>query len=104
MNHRSPQILTTPTKPYNLRSRLAPLSSPEHLNGSEDGGEDIWCEQPPSDMTEMALTEELRQVQVRMCEIFGKCEPNREKKKKKDVKSASDFFSGASQQGADTAE
>lgn len=47
-----------------MRSRLVPLSSPEHLNGDEDDGEDIWCEQPPSDMTEMALTEELRQVQV----------------------------------------
>lgn len=64
VNHRSTQILTTPTKPYNLRSRLAPLSSPEHLNEGEDGGEDIWCEQPPSEMTEMALTEELQQVQV----------------------------------------
>ncbi|XP_061599761.1 kinesin-like protein KIF15 isoform X2 [Cololabis saira] len=54
------KILTTPTKAYNLRSRLVPLSSPEHLN---EGGDDIWAEQPPSDMTEMALTEELRQVQ-----------------------------------------
>lgn len=59
------QILTTPTKAYNLRSRFVPLCSPEHLNGADDGGEDIWSEQPPSDMTEMALTEELRQVQVR---------------------------------------
>ncbi|MEQ2207055.1 hypothetical protein XENOCAPTIV_006540 [Xenoophorus captivus] len=58
-------ILTTPTKAYNLRSRFVPLSSPEHLNGFDNDGEDIWSEQPPSDMTEMALTEELRQVQVR---------------------------------------
>ncbi|XP_034531581.1 kinesin-like protein KIF15-A [Notolabrus celidotus] len=57
------KILTTPTKAYNLRSRLVPLASPEHLNGIDDGGDDIWCEQPPPDMTEMALTEELRQVQ-----------------------------------------
>ncbi|XP_075874199.1 kinesin-like protein KIF15 [Nelusetta ayraudi] len=63
------KILTTPTKPYNLRSRLAPLSSPEHLNGNEDGEEDIWCEQPPSDMTEMALTEELRQVQEQASKV-----------------------------------
>ncbi|KAM6969130.1 kinesin-like protein KIF15 [Tautogolabrus adspersus] len=57
------KILTTPTKAYNLRSRFVPLSSPEHLNGTDDGGDDIWSEQPPSDMAEMALTEELRQVQ-----------------------------------------
>ena len=58
------QILSTPTKAYNLRSRLVPLSSPEHLNGTDNNADDIWAEQPPSDMTEMALTEELRQVQV----------------------------------------
>lgn len=65
------KILTTPTKAYNLRSRLVPLSSPEHLNGGGDdgGGEDIWSEQPPSDMTEMALTEELRQVQDQMSRV-----------------------------------
>uniref|UniRef100_A0A3B4A5W6 Uncharacterized protein n=1 Tax=Periophthalmus magnuspinnatus TaxID=409849 RepID=A0A3B4A5W6_9GOBI len=57
------KILTTPTKAYNLRSRIVPFSSPEHLNGSENN-EDIWNEQPPTEMTEMALTEELRQVQV----------------------------------------
>uniref|UniRef100_A0A671WE75 Kinesin family member 15 n=1 Tax=Sparus aurata TaxID=8175 RepID=A0A671WE75_SPAAU len=57
------KILTTPTKAYNLRSRLVPLSSPEHLNGTNGEGDDIWDEEPPSDMTEMALTEELRQVQ-----------------------------------------
>ncbi|XP_072314435.1 kinesin-like protein KIF15 [Eucyclogobius newberryi] len=56
------KILTTPTKAYNLRSRLVPFSSPDHLNGSEYN-EDIWNEQPPTEMTEMALTEELRQVQ-----------------------------------------
>ncbi|KAK7904386.1 hypothetical protein WMY93_016993 [Mugilogobius chulae] len=56
------KILTTPTKAYNLRSRLVPFSSPEHLNGS-DINEAIWDEPPPNEMTEMALTEELRQVQ-----------------------------------------
>ncbi|XP_008282437.1 kinesin-like protein KIF15 [Stegastes partitus] len=57
------KILTTPTKAYNLRSRFVPLSSPEHLNGEDDKADNIWSEQPPSDMGEMALTEELRQVQ-----------------------------------------
>ncbi|XP_068582457.1 kinesin-like protein KIF15 [Cebidichthys violaceus] len=57
------KILTTPTKAYNLRTRLVPLSSPDHLNGTDNNADDIWTEQPPSDMTEMALTEELRQVQ-----------------------------------------
>lgn len=57
------KILTTPTNTYNLRSRLVPLSSPEHLNGTDSNADDIWTEQPPSDMSEMALTEELRQVQ-----------------------------------------
>ncbi|KAJ0062736.1 hypothetical protein NL108_004350 [Boleophthalmus pectinirostris] len=55
------KILTTPTKAYNLRSRLVPFSSPEHLNGVQNN-EDIWNEQPPTEMTEMALTEELQQV------------------------------------------
>ncbi|KAK9533672.1 hypothetical protein VZT92_008776 [Zoarces viviparus] len=53
------KILTTPTKAHNLRTRLVPLSSPDHLNGADD----ILNEQPPSDMTEMALTEELCHVQ-----------------------------------------
>ncbi|KAM9341282.1 kinesin-like protein KIF15 [Symphorus nematophorus] len=58
------KILTTPTKAYNLRSRFVPLSSPEHLNGKDgEANDDIWSEEPPSEMTEMALTEELRQVQ-----------------------------------------
>ncbi|XP_067470314.1 kinesin-like protein KIF15 [Thunnus thynnus] len=57
------KILSTPTKAYNLRSRLVSLSSPDHLNGMNNNPDDIWAEEPPSDMTEMALTEELRQVQ-----------------------------------------
>uniref|UniRef100_I3KW60 Kinesin family member 15 n=1 Tax=Oreochromis niloticus TaxID=8128 RepID=I3KW60_ORENI len=61
------KILSTPTRGYNLRSRLVPLSSPEHLNGTDNNEDGIWSEQPPSDMTEMALTEELRQVQVKQC-------------------------------------
>uniref|UniRef100_A0A8C8CQ03 Kinesin motor domain-containing protein n=1 Tax=Oncorhynchus tshawytscha TaxID=74940 RepID=A0A8C8CQ03_ONCTS len=64
------KILTTPTKAYNLRTRLVPLSSPDHLNVNGRGDEDlddIQSEQPPPAMTEMAceaLTEELQQVQV----------------------------------------
>uniref|UniRef100_A0AAR2JHB9 Kinesin motor domain-containing protein n=1 Tax=Pygocentrus nattereri TaxID=42514 RepID=A0AAR2JHB9_PYGNA len=63
------KILTTPTKAYNLRSRLVPLSSPEHLNGhsGEHDLEDIYAEQPPPEMSEVAceaLTEELKQMQV----------------------------------------
>ncbi|XP_069571062.1 kinesin-like protein KIF15 [Brachyistius frenatus] len=57
------KILTTPSKTYNLRSRLVSLSSPDHLNGNDNNVDDIWAEQPPAEMTEMALTEELRQVQ-----------------------------------------
>uniref|UniRef100_A0A8B9K5I3 Kinesin-like protein n=1 Tax=Astyanax mexicanus TaxID=7994 RepID=A0A8B9K5I3_ASTMX len=61
------KILTTPTKAYNLRSRLVPLSSPEHLNGHLEEGEleDIHSEQPPPEMSELAceaLTEELKQM------------------------------------------
>ncbi|XP_010877142.1 kinesin-like protein KIF15-A [Esox lucius] len=63
------KILTTPTKAYNLRTRLVPLSSPEHLNqnqGEDEDMDDIRSEQPPPEMTEMAcvaLTEELQLVQ-----------------------------------------
>ncbi|XP_041827178.1 kinesin-like protein KIF15-B [Melanotaenia boesemani] len=63
------KILTTPTKAYNLRSRLVPLSSPEHLNGNDSDGDNIWSEPPPSDMAEMALTEELRQVQEQVSRV-----------------------------------
>uniref|UniRef100_A0A3Q2FLP7 Kinesin family member 15 n=1 Tax=Cyprinodon variegatus TaxID=28743 RepID=A0A3Q2FLP7_CYPVA len=62
------KILTTPTKGYNLRSRLTAFSSPEHLNGIDNDG-DISSEQPPSDMREMALTEELRQVQDQVSRV-----------------------------------
>uniref|UniRef100_A0A8C2ZEK5 Kinesin family member 15 n=1 Tax=Cyclopterus lumpus TaxID=8103 RepID=A0A8C2ZEK5_CYCLU len=57
------KILTTPTQSYNLRARVVALSSPDHLNGTDNNAENIWTEQPPTDMTEIALTEELCQVQ-----------------------------------------
>ncbi len=65
----APQILTTPTKAYNLRNRLVPLSSPEHLSGQGENidVDDIQNEQPPPEMNELAceaLTEELKQMQV----------------------------------------
>ncbi|XP_061699754.1 kinesin-like protein KIF15 isoform X3 [Syngnathoides biaculeatus] len=63
------KILTTPTKPYNLRSRLISTSSPEQMNGSVNNRDDIWAESPPSDTTEMALTEELRQVQEQVSQV-----------------------------------
>uniref|UniRef100_A0A3Q1F8M0 Kinesin family member 15 n=1 Tax=Acanthochromis polyacanthus TaxID=80966 RepID=A0A3Q1F8M0_9TELE len=63
------KILTTPTKAYNLRSRFVPLSSPDHLKDEDDKAENIWAEQPPSDMGEMALTEELRQVQDQVSRV-----------------------------------
>uniref|UniRef100_A0A671LSF4 Kinesin-like protein n=1 Tax=Sinocyclocheilus anshuiensis TaxID=1608454 RepID=A0A671LSF4_9TELE len=63
------KILTTPTKGYNLRNRLVPLSSPDHLNGQDENihVDDIQSEQPPPEMSELAceaLTEELKQMQV----------------------------------------
>ncbi|XP_061552601.1 kinesin-like protein KIF15 isoform X2 [Phycodurus eques] len=61
------KILTTPTKAYNLRSRLVPMSSPEQL--IVNNPDDIWAESPPSDTTEMALTEEVRQVQEQVSQV-----------------------------------
>uniref|UniRef100_A0A8C7R8L3 Kinesin-like protein n=1 Tax=Oncorhynchus mykiss TaxID=8022 RepID=A0A8C7R8L3_ONCMY len=69
------KILTTPTKAYNLRTRVVPLSSPDHLNVNGRGDEDvddIQSEQPPPAMTEMAceaLTEELQQVQEQASQV-----------------------------------
>ncbi|KAM9355767.1 kinesin-like protein KIF15 isoform 2-T2 [Pholidichthys leucotaenia] len=63
------KILTTPTKAYNLRSRLVPHFSPELLKEMEEKPESIWAEDPPSDMTEMALIEELRQVQEQVSHV-----------------------------------
>ncbi|KAK6307301.1 hypothetical protein J4Q44_G00224490 [Coregonus suidteri] len=73
--HKKQEILTTPTKPYNLRTRLLPLSSPNYLNGNRRGDEDvndIQTEQRPPEMTEMAceaLTEELQQVQEQASQV-----------------------------------
>lgn len=50
-----------------------PLSSPDHLNGTDNDPDNIWTEQLPSDTAEMALTEELSQVQVRQCGVSSKC-------------------------------
>ncbi|XP_040055964.2 kinesin-like protein KIF15 [Gasterosteus aculeatus] len=61
------KILTTPTKAHSLRTRLVPLSSPDHLNGTDNDPDNIWTEQLPSDTAEMALTEELSQVQEQAC-------------------------------------
>uniref|UniRef100_A0A4W5RKE0 Kinesin family member 15 n=1 Tax=Hucho hucho TaxID=62062 RepID=A0A4W5RKE0_9TELE len=64
------KIFTTPTEPYNLRTRLMPLSSPNYLNENGRGDEDvndIQTEQPPPEMIAItceALTEELQPVQV----------------------------------------
>ncbi|XP_063040625.1 kinesin-like protein KIF15 isoform X2 [Engraulis encrasicolus] len=63
------KILTTPTRAYNLRNRVVPLSSPDHLNGHGSPPatpDDLHQEQPPAEMKELAceaLTEELRLVQ-----------------------------------------
>ncbi|XP_051546297.1 kinesin-like protein KIF15-A isoform X2 [Myxocyprinus asiaticus] len=67
------KILTTPTKAYNLRNRLVPLSSPDHLNGQIDV-DDIQNEQPPPEMNELAceaLTEELKQMQEQALRVQG---------------------------------
>ncbi|XP_030628202.1 kinesin-like protein KIF15 [Chanos chanos] len=82
------KILTTPTKAYNLRNRLVPLSSPEHLNGHSKGEEevdDIQNEQPPPEMNELAceaLTEELRLVQEQASQIQNKLDEEEAKSRK----------------------
>ncbi|XP_062378066.1 kinesin-like protein KIF15 [Sardina pilchardus] len=69
------KILTTPTRTYNLRNRLVPLSSPEHLNGygePPETPEGLQNEQPPVEMNELAceaLTEELRLVQEKAVKV-----------------------------------
>ncbi|KAK2867619.1 hypothetical protein QQF64_023345 [Cirrhinus molitorella] len=70
------KILTTPTKGYNLRNRLVPLSSPDHLNGQSENNDvdDIQSEQPPPEMNELAceaLTEELKQMQEQALRLQG---------------------------------
>uniref|UniRef100_A0A3B4BWJ8 Kinesin motor domain-containing protein n=1 Tax=Pygocentrus nattereri TaxID=42514 RepID=A0A3B4BWJ8_PYGNA len=81
------KILTTPTKAYNLRSRLVPLSSPEHLNGhsGEHDLEDIYAEQPPPEMSEVAceaLTEELKQMQDQISRVKGQLDEEEAKNMK----------------------
>ncbi|XP_036429425.1 kinesin-like protein KIF15-A [Colossoma macropomum] len=81
------KILTTPTKAYNLRSRLVPLSSPEHLNGhsGEHDLEDIHTEQPPPEMSEVAceaLTEELKQMQDQISRLKGQLDEEEAKNMK----------------------
>ncbi|XP_060781115.1 kinesin-like protein KIF15 [Neoarius graeffei] len=79
------KILTTPTKAYNLRSRLVPLSSPEHLNGHDSELEDIESEQPPPAMSELAceaLTEELKQMQEQMTRLKNQLDEEEAKNRK----------------------
>uniref|UniRef100_A0A8C1ZDW1 Kinesin family member 15 n=1 Tax=Cyprinus carpio TaxID=7962 RepID=A0A8C1ZDW1_CYPCA len=81
------KILTTPTKAYNLRNRLVPLSSPEHLNGQHENIEvdDIQSEQPPPEMNELAceaLTEELKQMQEQALRVQGKLDEEEAKNRK----------------------
>lgn len=66
------QIITTPTKAYQLCSRLVPKSSPEvgsfgFLRSQSAPDNDILNEPVPPEMSEQALeaiSEELRTVQV----------------------------------------
>lgn len=67
------QNLTTPTKAYQLRSRLVPRVSPENLDfdslaiQSPEMIDDIFKEPVPPEMNEQAyeaIAEELRVVQV----------------------------------------
>lgn len=81
------KILTTPTKGYNLRNRLVPLSSPEHLNGQaeEMDVDDIQNEQPPPEMNELAceaLTEELKQMQEQALRVQGQLDEEEAKNRK----------------------
>ncbi|XP_073688480.1 kinesin-like protein KIF15 [Garra rufa] len=81
------KILTTPTKAYNLRNRLVPLSSPDHLNGQAENIEvdDIQSEQPPPEMNELAceaLTEELKQMQEQALRLQGQLDEEEAKNRK----------------------
>ncbi|KAK3554464.1 hypothetical protein QTP70_023490 [Hemibagrus guttatus] len=81
------KILTTPTKAYNLRNGLVPLSSPEHLNGNgcDSELEDIESEQPPPAMSELAceaLTEELKQMQEQMTHLKSQLDEEEAKNRK----------------------
>ncbi|XP_051978740.1 kinesin-like protein KIF15-A [Xyrauchen texanus] len=81
------KILTTPTKSYNLRNRLVPLSSPDHLNGQtgDIDVDDIQNEQPPPEMNELAceaLTEELKQMQEQALHVQGLLDEEEAKNRK----------------------
>ncbi|KAI7811668.1 kinesin-like protein KIF15-A isoform X2 [Triplophysa rosa] len=79
------KILTTPTKGYNLRNRLVPLSSPDHLNGQVGEVDDIQNEQPPPEMNELAceaLTEELKQMQEQALRVQGQLDDEEAKNRK----------------------
>ncbi|XP_077067426.1 kinesin-like protein KIF15 isoform X2 [Siphateles boraxobius] len=81
------KILTTPTKGYNLRNRLVPLSSPEHLNGQakDMDVDDIQSEPPPPEMNELAceaLTEELKQIQEHALGVQGQLDEEEAKNRK----------------------
>ncbi|XP_067292937.1 kinesin-like protein KIF15 isoform X3 [Pseudorasbora parva] len=81
------KILTTPTKGYNLRNRLVPLSSPDHLNGQAEDldVDDIQSEPPPPEMSELAceaLTEELTQMQEQALRVQGQLDEEEAKNRK----------------------
>ncbi|XP_067235337.1 kinesin-like protein KIF15 isoform X1 [Chanodichthys erythropterus] len=81
------KILTTPTKGYNLRNRLVPLCSPDHLNGQAEDNDvdDIQNEPPPPEMNELAceaLTEELKQMQEQALRVQGQLDEEEAKNRK----------------------
>ncbi|XP_048014234.1 kinesin-like protein KIF15-A isoform X1 [Megalobrama amblycephala] len=81
------KILTTPTKGYNLRNRLVPLCSPDHLNGQAEDidVDDIQNEPPPPEMNELAceaLTEELKQMQEQALRVQGQLDEEEAKNRK----------------------
>lgn len=82
------KILTTPTRAYNLRNRLVPLSSPEHLNGhgeAPETPEGLQNEQPPLEMNELAceaLTEELRLMQEQAVSVKSQLDEEEAKARK----------------------
>uniref|UniRef100_W5UAD6 Kinesin-like protein KIF15-A n=1 Tax=Ictalurus punctatus TaxID=7998 RepID=W5UAD6_ICTPU len=105
------KILTTPTKTYNLRNRLVPLSSPEHLNGhgGESEPEDLDSEQPPPAMSELAceaLTEELKQMQEQMTGLKSQVDEEEAKNRKllQQISKLEEQVSTATEQSTRTAE
>ncbi|XP_062326186.1 kinesin-like protein KIF15 isoform X1 [Osmerus eperlanus] len=78
------KILTTPTKSYNLRTRLVQLSSPDHLTGGVEDMDGILSEQPPPQMEDVceALTEELQQVQEQASRVQSQLDEEELKNRK----------------------